>query len=133
MREQYSPGEHAEAEDKLGRQKEGRKQAEFYRQLLDGLYQEIISQVSRAGEKYIDSPFEGQTIDLDTTTHKLREFKYCSAEDMKKFIKERAKRLVQELGMTNISLNFNAETLAEMTPIQFHRHIEAQKASLIKS
>ena len=132
MSERFTPSEHMEAQDKLERHKEGRKEAEFYRKLLDGFYQEIIRQANRADDEHVNPQFKGEQIDLDTTTHKLKEFKYCSAIDMQESINKLAESVSQELGIANISLRFETQSLAEMTPMEFHQYIENQKLSLIK-
>jgi hypothetical protein len=132
MKESYTPSEHLEAQDKMERHKERRKEAEFYRQLLDGFYREIIIQASRSGDEHINPQFINEAIDLNTTTHKLKEFKFCSARDMQESINKLARSISQGLGISNVNLKFETESLAEMTPAQFHEHIESQKASLIK-
>jgi hypothetical protein len=132
MREGYTPSEHMEAQDKMERHKESRKEGEFYRQLLDGFYKRVINQASRADDEHINPQFKGEKIDLNTTTHKLKEFKYCSAGEMQTMISEIAKSASQAAGLERVNLNFETQSLAEMTPMQFHQYIEKQKASLIK-
>src|SRR3989344_4621341 len=132
MKKGYSPSEHMEAQDKKEHHKEGRKEAEFYRQLLNGLYRDIMSQAKRAGDATINPQFKGETIDLDTTTHKLKEFKFCDQSDMQETINRLSKSISQAVGINNIRVRFETKSLTEMPPSQFRQHIEDQKASLIK-
>src|SRR3989338_8322240 len=127
MSERFTPSEHMEAQDKKEQHDKGREEAKFYRQLLDNFYGKIINQAVRT-----DLNKELGQVDFDTTDLKLKQFQFCDAAGMEIYMKEAANSAAQALGMKNYNINFEVNSLAEMTPSEFHRYIEKLKSSLIK-
>ena len=124
--EGITPSERLEAEEKARNYQEGKKEAEFYRLVLDDLASSVASQLNRE-----DFNEDLGDINLETTDHKLKDFKYCDANSITEYIKEGANNAKETTGL-DINFKFNPTDLAEMTPDEFFNYIETTKASLIK-
>lgn len=122
----YSPGEHVEAEAKLAEHREGLKEADFYRQYLDGVKNEVVRQLLRK-----DLNTNLGEVDLNTTTHQLRDFEFCNPIGLSEITRRKGEEVAKMLQM-NLSTRADIEALADMTPAEFVNHIEDAKASLIQ-
>ena len=85
----------------------------------------MINQLNRANaNKGIDK------VNLDSTQLKLKDFDSCDAEGLTLYVTESIDLATKRSSIQNPRVTFEVQSLADMTPMQFHQYIEEQKSSL---
>jgi len=127
MKENYTPSEYFNAADKAKQHEKGREEAKFYRNFLDFFRNKVVSKLL---QKDINEGLGD--IDIDKTDLPLSKFRFCDSNSLMQYINEAMKEANQIAGTSIKSIRVNTETMANMTPIEFHKYIEELKESLIK-
>lgn len=123
----FTAGEYVEAQDKKEQREKGREEAKFYRHLLDNFQGRVFDKLLRK-----DLNKKLGKVDLNTTTLKLREFDFCTPDNLGSYIKQAMEEASQIVDNPPKSISANMEQLADMTPSEFVVYIEGLKSSLIK-
>ncbi|NMB47994.1 hypothetical protein GYA13_00935 [Candidatus Kuenenbacteria bacterium] len=117
---EYTPNEVLEAKEKAEQHKEGQKQAEFYRALLDFI-----------GTKVAEVLDPEHTGSIENTQDQL-DRRGLDADSLRKYVKEAIETANQKAGTQEVMVSINCEELSQMTAQDFFNYLDSLKTTLIK-
>ena len=124
MQEQFTPSEHAAAQDKLKQREKGREEAAYYRKVVENFGKEVLAEaVRQAGIQQGDNAY---------TSKKLGDFGRINTESLKIILEDAVDLAGEELHLQDSPVEGDVSIYLEMTPVQFDKHIQKQIDSLIK-
>jgi len=117
---EYTPSEVLEAQDKAAQHKEGRKQAEFYRTLLDLIESKVA--------KVLDPENTGN---IEETSSSLS-YRGIDSASLSEYIEKAIETANEKAGTKEVTVSIDCEELSQMTAQNFFNYLDSLKTTLIK-